>query len=219
MRRSAIKGWTGRRVDAEIAWVLRRMPDLAGARDDSRRLEDHAGLIAWVASVVAGRFDVEPGPLIAPAAIGFLEAHRTYDPARGKRFLTHAVWGMVGAATTAARSDRYAARGTRRRHRVGADLGQVVAPDADRPSAAARRLLDEGLDALAGAGPVGLRGAHAIRRLYLSEGAERAIDFGGDDRGRKRVGYAVSVGLAVLRRYFEARGITDPDSIPDQSEG
>jgi hypothetical protein len=174
-----------------------------------------------VASVVAGRFDVEPGPLIAPAAIGFLQANRTFDPARGKRFLTHAVWGMVGAATTAASSDRYAARGTRRRRRVGADLGQVVAPGADegRPGAAARRLLDEGLDALAGAGPVGLRGADAIRRLYLSEGAERSIDVGGDDRGRKRVGYAVSVGLAVLRRYLEARGITEPDSIPEESEG
>lgn len=93
-------------------------------RNRETALKQYAPLVKYVVDRIAATLpkSIERDDLVNTAVIGLIDALEKYDPSRGTKFETYAVWRIKGAVLDELRSLDWASRTTRRKAR---DLGRV----------------------------------------------------------------------------------------------
>ena len=93
-------------------------------RDRETALKQYSPLVKYVVDRIASTLpkSIERDDLVNTAVIGLIDALEKYDPSRGTKFETYAVWRIKGAVLDELRSLDWASRTMRRKAR---DLGRV----------------------------------------------------------------------------------------------
>jgi RNA polymerase sigma factor for flagellar operon FliA len=104
--------------------VARPVPRSEVPKTREEALKKYAPLVKYVVDRIAATLprSVERDDLVNTAVIGLIDALEKYDPGRGTKFETYAVWRIKGAVLDELRSLDWASRTMRRKAR---DLGRV----------------------------------------------------------------------------------------------